>query len=559
MSRDRLSQASILLIAALFLAAPGFATAQSTERKTKPTGTIAGRVTLNDKGAPDILVAAQLDDRQSQQPPIRAKTDSSGHYRLTGLAAGQYQVMAVAPAMVTEQSLTNSYYGPSKSVVVSAGEEIDDIDISLARGGVITGRVTDADGKPVVEQRLNVQMIDQAGNAIQRRGSYSFEFQMGQTDDRGIYRIYGLAAGRYRISVGSSEGGLFSTSNHSYYRLTFYGDTNNEAKASLVELLEGSEATNIDIHLGRASGTFAATGRVIDAQTGQAIPGAAILYGPARPNEPFHGGFSGMPASPRGEFRIEGLEPGHYGVSIASGSDGSPFYADPIFFDVSDGDLSNLEVKATRGLTLSGVVVFEGSRAKELQQQVAVLRVVANITSPSNQQNQASPFSSIAPDGSFHIGGVRSGKVRMFIGPLSMSALRGVAILRVERGGVDVTQSLEIQGESISDLRVVAGLGNGTISGTVKFIGGTPPPNLYSTIFARGEGNNAQGYGYVDARGRFLIKNLIAGSYEVTLNIGFNGGQGRRLPPLKQRVAVTDDGNAEVDFVMDLTLNEGAP
>src|SRR5207244_12335072 len=70
---------------------------------------------------------------------------------------------------------------------------------------VITGRVTDAENKPVVEERVSLQSVDENG-APSRFGVFSSpNDQMYQTDDRGIYRIYGLPAGRYKVSVGRSE------------------------------------------------------------------------------------------------------------------------------------------------------------------------------------------------------------------------------------------------------------------------------------------------------------------------------------------------------------------
>ena len=377
------------------------------------------------------------------------------------------------------------------------GEEADDVDIKLVQGGVITGRVTDADGKPVIEERINLQMVDQAGNANNQASVAMWNYQMSQTDDRGIYRIYGLSAGRYRVSVGSTEGGFMMSRNRTYYAVTFYGNTSDAAKASVVELQDGTEATNIDIRVGRAANTFVASGRIVDAENGQPIPGIRLMYGPAQANQPFYGGFVGLPTSARGEFRLEGLEPGRYGVSVSASFESSAHYSDPMFFEIVDADVTNLEVKATRGQTLSGVVVFEGSRAKELQQNIGMLRVGANVNSPTNPGNSTSSSSAIAADGSFQLSGVRPGKARLYIGAMSSSALRGITILRAERGGVDVTQNLEIQaGESITDLRIVATLGAGTIRGTVRFVGGELPPNVRLFVSTRREGAPQGGGGH---------------------------------------------------------------
>ena len=549
-------------LAGLLLLVPLLAHAQTPPAISKPTATISGKVTVNEKAVPDILVAAQMLDRPFQQPAARAKSDATGRYRLTGLPAGQYQITAIAPALAPGQSgYSGSIYGAGKSVVVAPGEEADDVDIKLVQGAVITGRVTDADGQPVIEERINLQMIDQAGNANNQANVPMGNYQMSQTDDRGIYRIYGLSAGRYRVSVGSNEGGFMMSGKRTYYAVTFYGDTSDAAKASVVDLQEGTEAINIDIRVGRATKSFVASGRIVDAENGQPIPGIRLMYGPARANQPFYGGFVGAPTNARGEFRMEGLEPGRYGVSLSASFESSAHYSDPIFFEITDADVTNLEVKATRGQTLSGVVVFEGSRAKELHQHIGTLRVGASVSSPGNPQNQTSSWSAIAADGNFQLPGVRPGKVRLYVGAMSAAALRGITMLRAERGGVDVTQTLEVQaGESITDLRIVASLGAGTIRGTVRFVGGEPPPNVRMFVNARRESANPSGGGPVDARGRFLISSLTSGTYEVTLHVSYNGPPaGRQIRPQTQTVTVSDGGETQVDFIVDLTPKEGGP
>ena len=559
----RLSLLFAHALAAFFLLAPFTTHAQTATAGAKSTGTISGKITLNEKGVADILVAAQVADRAGQQPAARAKSDATGRYRLTGLPAGQYQITAIAPGLAAapQSGFSSSFYGSGKAVVLTTGEEADDVDIKLVQGSIITGRITDADGQPVIEERINLQAVDQVGNPNNQANFGMWNYQMSLTDDRGIYRIYGLAAGRYRVSVGSTEGGFMMSGKRTYYAATFYGNTSDAAKASVVELQDGTEATNIDIRVGRAANTFVASGRIVDAENGQPIPGIRLMYGPARANQPFYGGFVGMPTSARGEFRMEGLEPGRYGVAVSASFESSAHYSDPLFFEIVDADVTNLEVKATRGQTLSGIVVFEGSRAKELQQNIGTLRVGASVSSPANPPNQTSSSSSVAADGSFQLSGVRPGKARLYVGAMSSPALRGITILRAERGVVDVTQSLEVQaGESITDLRIVATLGAGTIRGTVRFVGGEPPQNVRLFISMRREGTPLGGGGPVDARGRFLISSLTSGTYEVILNMNIIGPPaGRPIRPQTQTVTVSDGGETQVDFIVDLTPKEGGP
>jgi protocatechuate 3,4-dioxygenase beta subunit len=560
MPLQRLSLSFAIAFAALLLLVPLSAHAQTAPAAPKPTGTISGKVTVNEKAVADILVAAQPLDRPLQQAAARAKTDAGGRYRLTNLPAGQYQVTAISPALAPAEQTAGSFFRSSKAVVLASGEEADDVDIKLVHGGVITGRVTDADGKPVIEERINLQMVDQAGNAT-NQSLPMWNYQMGVTDDRGVYRLYGLSAGRYRVSVGSTEGGFMMARNRTYYPVTFYGNTSEPAKASIVELQDSGEATNIDIRVGRAANTFVVSGRIVDAENNQPIPGARLMYGPARANQPFYGGFVGMATNARGEFRLDGLEPGRYGLSLSGSFESSAHYSDPMFFEITDADVTNLELKATRGMTLSGVVVFEGSRAKEILQQISVVRVGANVSSPTNPQNQTSSSANIAPDGSFKLSGIRPGKVRLYIAAMSTSALRGITILRADRGGVDVTQNLEVQaGESISDLRIVATLGAGTIRGTVRFVGGDAPANARLFVSTRREGTPQGGGGMVDARGRFLIGNLASGTYDVILTMSPIGPGGvRPIKPQTQTVTVSDGVETQVDFIIDLTPKEGGP
>jgi len=44
-------------------------------------------------------------------------------------------------------------------VTIAEGETVEEIDFTLVRGGVITGRVTDVDGTPLRFNRINLKMV----------------------------------------------------------------------------------------------------------------------------------------------------------------------------------------------------------------------------------------------------------------------------------------------------------------------------------------------------------------------------------------------------------------
>ena len=537
--------------------------------KPKATGSIGGRVSVSGKAAPEIEVVAIMAGSNNRRPVARATTDSEGRYRLSGLSAGTYQVMPLAPAMVAAVNNFDYrvYEGAVKSVMLNESESVDDIDLGLVRGAVITGRITDSEGKPVVEEAVRLNFVDQNGQ--QMASGYSSNYSRYRTDDRGIYRIYGLPPGFYKVSVGRDAidpDGIGSTQGGFYLR-TFYPDTSDIAKAKTIELTEGSEATNIDIKLGQRGETFSVSGRVIDAVTGKPVAGIRPMYSvQTSPGGTYT--VNGSPTDARGEFRFPGLAPGHYQLSASSRNEGGNYYSDPITIDIVDSDLTGVELKATQGLTISGVIMPDAQTNSNAISKFPRYRIIATVRSDPQSQMYTNGMSPIAADGTFQISGLSPGKVGFYIAPLQPVISGGMTlpISRVELNGADVTRTLEMQpGQSISDVRIFVSYGTGVIRGTVKFINGTMPSDarLYVGVRRAGVGPEGGGTfmnngGEVDARGNFRIANLPPGTYEVIVNLGIMAlsprpqAAPRPRPPLRQTVTVNDETETEVQFVIDL-------
>ena len=45
---------------------------------------------------------------------------------------------------------------------MSEGAAAEDVDFSLSLGGVITGKITDGDGRPVIGERISLKPVDSA-------------------------------------------------------------------------------------------------------------------------------------------------------------------------------------------------------------------------------------------------------------------------------------------------------------------------------------------------------------------------------------------------------------
>jgi len=536
---------TLRLLTALVLGCLGFLTSaqsQTNANQKVATGTVSGRVTLRGKGVPGIGVALRKAE-SGQRPALIGTTDPEGNYRISNVPTGQYQAAPVAPTFVISEMTGSGHEG--KLVVLSEGENVVGIDFTLVKAGVITGKVSDAEGKPIVEERLNLMAV--GSNPDVRSRMLDF-----RTDDRGVYRIFGLPAGRYKVAVGqdSQLGALGSGRARRAYRLTFHPDATDFSQATIVEVLEGGETSGIDITVGRILDGYAASGRIVDGETGQPLANVRVGVAPRLENRDY--GYLPIRSlsTSRGEFRMEGLTPGRYSIVIAPQGNNDPF-ADPVLFEVVDRDVDNLIVKTSKGASLTGVVVLEGSNDKALLARLYQLRL--------NVWVQGGPpgfptwrSTAINPDGSFRLTGLQAGVANVnTLSSRSYEQVKDFVVLHTEREGIRVTQGIELKDrEETSGLKVFVAHGNGVVRGEVIFVNGTTTPGsrLVAQLTRAGESaplRSAQ----VDARGHFAIEGMPAGTYWLQIH-GYIPGA--RNQSARQQVNVVDGIVTEVTITLDL-------
>lgn len=533
--------------------------AQSSAPKTKPTGSISGRITIDGKGDAGVPVAAvEGSNVNRRDATARAFSDVEGNYQISGLAPGEYQVWTLTPGLVAEPTGSPNYFpyaGAAKSVLLAAGENVNGIDLKLIRGSVITGRVTNAENKPVVEEPIKLQLLD--ANRNPRLGGIIPNYdQMFQTDDRGVYRIFDLLPGRYKVSVGydpATDGMIRSRR----YDKTYYLDPTDQSKPAILELSEGDEAQNIDIKVQPAPKTYLISGRVIDTETGVPIAKAGVRFAPVGKDSNAGGGL-GIQADERGEFSWGNFSPGRYSVTASSDIYGGNYYSDPVYFDVVDKDLNEIEVKTVPGLSLGGIITADGLSTKELMTLLPGLTVSVSGTSPGNNQVRNSGRALVAPDGSFLVEGLRPNPVTVFVATQRPTFIR-TNIDRMERDGIALNQNFELK-ESMSGLHIVIDYGTGIIRGTVRFEGDPAITDSSMYVNCKREGAREGTAVQVDARGHFVIANLAPGPWEVALQINsLTPRQPRGIPPRKQIVDLAKGSETEITFDVALTPKQGGP
>ena len=170
------------------------APAQPANANAPSDGVISGSV-VNENGQPLAGVNVSVWDAFRQGANRATITDAEGSFRVRGLMPALYSVSAHLPAYVSQQ---NEFW-PS-ATYYRIGETIK---ITMMPGGVITGKVTNSDGEPVIGMRVRAMMVRNASDQEPRPGTFGATLD-GSTDDRGVYRMFGLPAGTYVVSAGGA-------------------------------------------------------------------------------------------------------------------------------------------------------------------------------------------------------------------------------------------------------------------------------------------------------------------------------------------------------------------
>lgn len=526
---------------------PLLADSQTTTQKQTP-GTISGTVTIKGKRAAGVTVGLRRSEMTNRfEAMARATTDQDGRYRLTNVGMGSYDVIASLPAYVLADPTSGA-----RRVVIGEGENVEDINFDLVRGGVITGKITDADGRPVIQHQVNLYRAnswEQPQGARQRPPI--FPVSSSNTDDRGIYRMFGVRSGRYKVAVGRGDDTFSNPSVFSRwsYKQIFYPDATEQAKASIIDVTEGSEATNVDITLGRPVQTFTASGRIVDGEKGTPVPNVRFSVNRVvGENYPFS--CNPTTSNSLGEFVVDGLMPGKYSLFFMPESK-NELRPEAMTFDVLDQDITGLIIKMARGETLSGVVVLE-SENRAAQARLAQAEIRTFVSNPGGPPTNRSVSSPISSDGGFRLAGLSPGIANFLLtDSRTRSQIKGVAILRIERDGVIQPRGIEIKdGENISGVRIVVSYGEATLRGTINVENGTVPPGSHFTIRVSRPGQSTPPNSAIaDARGSFVMEGLTPGVLDLIVSLITTDRKIRRS--VKQQVSVPDGGITNVVVAFD--------
>lgn len=257
------------------------------------TAHITGSVLCDDTHRPArgaMVMALLIPKSGPVQPNIgasMARVATDGTYSVDHLIAGDYTVIALLPGYLSpfDDVPLNDNFDIDKTqsrdiltrngVVSVRNNETAHMDVTIRRGGILSGRVTYSDGAPATQTTILIEDVnakpkprappnpngDQETSAtpIIDAGGFLRSFMLHQnqgTNDQGDFRISGLRPGTYRVAavlpspdLGSDAEGMliFGIPPNSGSLRVYSGDTLHKNAAKIYDLRPGDDISGIDI------------------------------------------------------------------------------------------------------------------------------------------------------------------------------------------------------------------------------------------------------------------------------------------------------------------------
>jgi hypothetical protein len=174
---------------------------------TAPAGTarIAGIVVEADPTATTIRRAI-LTLTGAELPRGRTTiSDDQGRFVFEQLPAGRFTLTSTKVAYIAGAYGATRPGRPGVPLQIAAGQAMTDVRIAMARGAAISGALRSGNGEPAANVRLAIYRVPPPGAAPNL-----IVAAVATTDDRGVYRVFGLLPGTYLVASALPVGSRLS-------------------------------------------------------------------------------------------------------------------------------------------------------------------------------------------------------------------------------------------------------------------------------------------------------------------------------------------------------------
>jgi len=549
-------------LALLFLLpAPLAAQSPKDETAAAPTtGAISGRV-ISDAGQPVPGATVSLRGSSPFFQPRMAATDNEGNFQVSGLGAELYAVSAFSPGYISpprDPDGQPTYYRIG-----------DSVDVNLVKGGVITGAVTSAFGEPVVQIAVRAMMVRDANGQPPR---FPVNHSPRVTDDRGVYRIYGLAPGTYVVAAGGRN--AFGISSGLDSDAATFSPSSTRDTAAEILVRAGEESTGIDVRY------RAEPGRVISGVVVGSIDPAgsqpSVNLTLVSNGIPLSSTFSFQPPGGKG-FSFYGVSDGDYDlVAQLSVAPGQLLISDPRRVTVKGADVTGVELAVRPLGSIEGRLTLEPSQAPTCQNKrrpiFSETLVSARKTTKGSEKDLYVPLSFSVAQGSpnnsgdFMLRNLAAGdyslSTRFFARYWFLRSIardtpgpRPTARVGVANRSQDIARNgLSLKsGERANGINIILAEGAASLRGTIKLAPGESiPPKSYVHLVPADKENSEDVLRFfttrVNSNGAFALNNLPPGSYWVVAGTGVeiesNSEAKVRLPETELRARIRRSAEA---------------
>jgi len=463
-------------------------------------GSIAGRVTDADSGAPVAGARVTLDGPGIAAADHVVVADREGRFRRDGLSPGRYQVSAAARGYVTASGEWR------ETVVLGIAEASRDVSFRLNRGAVVAGFITDDIGEPIVN--LTMTLVASAGFGSQaiRADGYT-----AVSDDRGYYRFWGVRAGRYVVAARPTAAELATARADAAPAMSFYPGVQAPSQAEPVEVVAAAEVEGINfiVRTGRLS---TLTIQVMNAN-GAPARNARVSINSASAGRA--NAVSAFPTGAAGHFVAPQMPAGDYRIVAAIGSNNTAvsYAIQPVAINGDGADVA-VELFARAAAQLSGHLTVASGASPWPARATSVT---------SEAVSDAEPIFIVAPDGASPFSGaVRAGGVFSTAVLPGRRSIRvtglppGWAVWSITIDGRDVLERevLFTSGDNIRNADIVVTDRLSIVAGTVADAGA----GATAVIFSRDRTRWTPGARSVlrmpvDQQGGFLVPGVRPGEY----------------------------------------------